>query len=287
MGMFKNILIPISSEFYTKEVLERSANLAEKFGSMITLIYIIEEKTLNQTDKVADGYLPHAARVETKRAIIKEQKHTADAIVFKDAKLYFSKRDIPLEEHVVRGEFSTVVKQEIGKKKYDLIVMGFEKECMLNYRLLDEVNIPIWVESDSGNNMILAVCSNLAPNMKVPEMSLHLAKLLGSQLHMLYVVDTQDSVVVDARGNRSPHKPVDELVAHGRRFASEMREKGVDVQVVTGSLERETLRAAEDVSASLVIVGREQKKHTMLGVPVKSTKRKMAEMCRYSLLFIN
>ena len=40
--MFKNILIPISSEFYTKDVLKRSIFLAEKFKSIINLIYIIE-----------------------------------------------------------------------------------------------------------------------------------------------------------------------------------------------------------------------------------------------------
>jgi len=45
--MFKNILIPISSEFYSKEVLERSVLLAEKFKSSINLIYIIEEKMLD------------------------------------------------------------------------------------------------------------------------------------------------------------------------------------------------------------------------------------------------
>ena len=44
--MFKDILIPISSEYYSKEVLTRGASLYKKFGSKISLIYIIEEKTL-------------------------------------------------------------------------------------------------------------------------------------------------------------------------------------------------------------------------------------------------
>ena len=43
--MFENILIPISSEFYPKEVFNQGTFLAEKFKSKITLIYIIEETT--------------------------------------------------------------------------------------------------------------------------------------------------------------------------------------------------------------------------------------------------
>ena len=44
--MFENILIPISSEFYSKDILKRSVFLAEKFNSTINLVYIIEKKNL-------------------------------------------------------------------------------------------------------------------------------------------------------------------------------------------------------------------------------------------------
>ena len=84
--MFKNILIPISSEFYSKEVLKRSIFLAKKFNSKINLIYIIEEKTLNQTDKKSDSYRTTYEIAETKKQIRLKQKQTADQIVFEDAK---------------------------------------------------------------------------------------------------------------------------------------------------------------------------------------------------------
>ena len=124
--MFKNILIPISSEFYQKEVFQIGAFLAEKFNSTITLIYIIEEKTLDQTDKLSDAYRTHYDRKETKKDIIREHIHTADNIVFDDAKFFFKNKKIPLEEKIIEGEFSNVIKSEINKKKYDLILMGFE-----------------------------------------------------------------------------------------------------------------------------------------------------------------
>ena len=84
--------------------------------------------------------------------------------------------------------------------------MGFEKECLLNYRLLDELNLPIWVESISESRSILAVCSNLAPNQKVPDISVKLSEALGWDLQMLYVVDMGDSVEVDESGERSGKK---------------------------------------------------------------------------------
>jgi len=170
--MFKNILVPISSEYYSKEVLERTAFLAEKFKSTINLIYIIEEKVLNQTDKLSNAYRTPHEIAETKKEIIREHKLTADNIVFDDANYFLKRKQIPLEEKIIEGEFSKVVKSETDKKDYDLILMGFEKECFLNYRLLDELDIPIWIQSKSEGKSILSVCSNLAPNQKVPDMSI-------------------------------------------------------------------------------------------------------------------
>lgn len=285
--MFKNILIPVSSEFYAKEALERSVFLAEIFKSSIKLIYIIEEKTLNQTDKMSDAFRTHYEIDETKKKMVREQIRTADDIIFDDARFFFKNKGIPSEEKIVEGEFSNVIKSELSKKNYDLILMGFEKECILNYRLLEEVNIPIWIESDGKSNTILAVCSNLAPNQKVPEFSVKLAESLGWNLHMLYVVDVMDNVEVDENGKRSDRKSEKDLVNRGENFVEKMRQKGVNAQLVKGGLERETVKAAERIGANLVIVGREQKKKSILGLPFKSFKRKMAEKCKYSMLFIN
>lgn len=285
--MFKNILVPISSEYYSKEVLERTAFLAEKFKSTINLIYIIEEKVLNQTDKLSNGYRTPDEIEETKKDIIREQKLTADNIVFNDANFFFKKKHIPFEEKIFEGEFSSVVKKETNKKEYNLILMGFEKECFLNYRLLDELKIPIWIQSKNEGKSILSVCSNLAPNQKVPDLSIKLSKLLGWDLNMLYVVDVEDSVQVDKNGKRSDKKPERDLLFTGQTFVEEMKNKGINVKLVKGSLEKVTLKAAEEINPNLIIVGREQKKKGILGLPIKHLKRKLAEKCKYSLLFVN
>jgi len=285
--MFKNILIPISSEFYSKDVLKRSAFLAEKFKSTINFVYIIEEKTLNQTDRRSDAYRTQFERAETKNEIIRKHKLTADNIVFNDAKFFFKDRGVPFEEKIVEGEFSNVIKREVDKENYDLILMGYEKECILKYRLLDELNIPVWIETESKGKSILAVCSNLAPNQKVPDISLKLSETLGWDLHMLYVVDVEDSVQVDKHCTRSDKKPKKDLVFCGQNFVGKMKDKGINVELVKGSLEKETIKAAEKINPNLIIVGRGQKKKGILGLPVKHTRRKLAEKCEYSILFVN
>jgi len=285
--MFKNILIPISSEFYQKEIFQIGAFIAEKFDSTITLLYIIEEKTLNQTDKLTDVYRTTHEIEETKEDIIRKYIESADKIVFHDANLFFKSKNIAFKEEIIEGEFSTVIKGQLNKNQYDLILTGFEKECLLNYRLLDEVNIPVWIEAGHRDKSILAVCSNLAPNQKVPDFSINISKTLGWNLNLIYVVDVQDNVEVDGIGRRSGKKSEKILIEKGEQFIQTMKKKGIDGQLVQGNLEKEIESAAENLGAKLVILGREQKKKNILGFPVKSVKRKMAEKCRYSLLFIN
>ena len=285
--MFKNILIPISSEYYSKYVIEKSVCIAQKFNSKITLVYIIEEKTLNQTHKIIDSYRTPLEIEETKKAIILQHKKTADNIIFNDAKFLLKDKKITYKEKTVQGEFSEAIKRELEIRDYDLIIIGFEKECLLNYRLLEDVDIPIWVESGSQGKNILAVLSNLAPNQKVPDISLEISKTLNWDLHMLYVVDTEDSVQVNENGERSEKKPKRDLLFNGQKLLDDIEKKGIRTNLVKGNLEKETIKAAESINANLIIVGREQKKRGMLGLPRKNIKRKIAEKCHYSILFIN
>jgi len=121
--MFENILIPISSEFYQEEIFQRGAFLAEKFNSATKLIYIIEEKTLNQTEKRLTSHRTDFDKEETKKEIIRRHIHVADAIIFEDAERLFTEKNMPFNEEVIEGEFSAVIKGQINKHKYDLILM--------------------------------------------------------------------------------------------------------------------------------------------------------------------
>jgi len=285
--VFKNILIPISSEFYSINVLIRGVFLSKKFKSTINLLYIIEEKRFNHTDKLVDTYRTAMEKEETKKEIINTHKQVADTIIFDDAKKIFKEKDVKLEGKIVNGEFSDVIKQELTIKNYDLILMGFEKECSLKYRLLEDVDVPVWIVGEGDSKKVLAVCTNLAPNKKVPIVSMKLAEKLEWDLHMLYVVDIEDSVQVDEKGNRSDRKTERELLSVGQKFLENFRDKKVKTRLVKGTLEKETIKKAQEINAQLVIVGREQKKKGVLGFPVKNLKKKLAEKCKYSLLFLN
>ena len=285
--MFKNVLIPVSSEFYNKLVLERGLSLAEKFKSKINLIYIIEEKTLNQTDRLLDSYRTPYEIAETKNEIIRKQKLAADNIIFEDAKYFFSNKKIPFESKIFQGEFSRVIKNELKNKDYDLVLMGFNKECILRYRLFDEVKIPIWVVNKNDGKSILAVCSNLAPNIKVPDISLKLSKLLNLELNMIYVIDIEDSVQVDEKIKRSDKKTEKDLMFIAQGFIQKMERKGINIILLKGSFEKEVIKATEKYNPKIVIIGREQKKKGLLGLPVKDLKRKIVEKCNYSILYLN
>ena len=285
--MFKNILIPFSSEFYPKQVLNRSVFFSKKFNSKINLIYVIEEKTLEQAENLSESYITHYDMDETTKEIEKKQKQTADTIIFQDVKEMFDKNDISYDEKIVKGEFSDEVKKELKKNKYDLVLMGFEKECILDYRLLEELDTPIWIEAKSDSKTILAVCSNLAPNKKVPDVSIQLSKALGWNLNMLYVIDVEDAVEVDEKGIRSTPKKRNDLMVASEKFKEKMKEKNINVKIVKGSLENQTIKEADEINANLVIVGREQKKKGVMGFPVKNVKKRLVKKCKNSILFIN
>ena len=121
--MFKNILIPISSEYYKKDVFKTGAFLASKFDSSIDLVYIIEEKTLNQTDKFSNAYRTPQEIVKTKKEIVRKYIQSADKIIFDEAKHYFKNKQIEVKEEIIKGEFSKTINNQLEKKQYDLILM--------------------------------------------------------------------------------------------------------------------------------------------------------------------
>ncbi len=285
--MFKNILVPISSEFYPKQVLKRSLYLSQKFKSKLTFLYIIEDKLLEETDQLVDSYLSDFELTQTKKEIIKAKKISADEIVFKDASNFFKDKKVDFKEKVKKGEFTPIILSELKKKNYDLILMGFEKECRLKYRLLDQVELPVWIEAKSDSRKILAVTSNLTPNKKVTKMSMKLSKKLGWSLDIIYVVDKEDTSVVDEKGKRSTKKTENDLVMIGSSFLNKIEKKGVRIKMIKGKIEKETIKTAENINANLVVIGKEEKKKGMFGLPVKNVKQKIAGKCDYSILFVN
>ncbi len=284
--VFGNILIPISSEFYSKGVLEKGAFLAGCFGSRVTIVYIIEEKTLTQTERRSEMFRTRFEKEETKKGIITSQTQTANVIIFFDAKTVFKEKNIIPNFKIVEGEFSTVIAQEVSAQHFDVVLMGYTKEGLLKYRIFDEIAIPLWIVGSPGDRRMLAVCSNLTPNQKIPEISFRLAQCFNWDLHLMYIVDTGEPVTFDESAQRFVKKSVSELLDAGQRFVDAMGKKGIAAQLMTGGFQEITLHTAKQLNAGLVVMGQEQKRDDILGFPVKSMSHRIVEKSKYSMLFL-
>jgi len=285
--MFQKILVPISSEFFSPAVFQLSALLTQPTGGSVTSVYVYEERLYDELERLSDTYLSHYEKEEAERGRRIDHFRHAEQIVFEDTKAFFKKRDILFESRFREGMLVDVINEEVTLHQFDLVLMGFEKDSGFDFRLLSEVSVPLWLEAGKGNRSILAVCSNLAPNLKVPEVSIRLAGLLGWELHMVYIIDTEDAVAVDEAGLRGKQQSSAELRRNADAFISKMRQKGVEVQLVTGAFEKEIRKAAERIDAGVIIIGREKKQKGLWGLPVKDSKKKLLQHCKCSLLFLN
>jgi hypothetical protein len=104
---------------------------------------------------------------------------------------------------------------------------------------------------------------------------------------MAYIVDTEDNVEVDDNGLRSSRKPERDLVFKAQNFIDNIEKRKINIKLIKGNLFRETLNAAKDVNANLIIIGREHKEKGLFGLPFKNFKKKMVEKGKYSLIFLS
>ena len=94
-------------------------------------------------------------------------------------------------------------------------------------------------------------------------------------------------VVIDEKGNRSAIKSKRELDNIATAFSEMMRRRGILVDIIEGNFEKEVTKLAERLHAGLVVIGREQRRKMTMVHSIKNFKRKIAEKCGYSLLFMN
>jgi len=276
METFKRLLLPISSEFFSDNVAKRASKIANIFGSEIYVVYIMEEKAFRKMEEVAEPFLTEKQRKEMEGSVIGRSKEIAK-IIFERISKYIPE----FENEVVVGEFSDIIFEKIEKHDPTCIVVGFEKECLLKYRFLENVRIPVWIEIGEGEN-ILGVCSNLAPNVRVPNFTIEFAKIFGKKAYLLYVIDKKEMVEVDEQGFKKPSN-MEKLKQRAEEFVEKYR-SFADVTVKIGDIEEEVMKYTKEIDADVAIVGREMKKRSIF---CKEYKKEMAEKIKHSLLFLN
>jgi len=238
-------------------------------------------------DKVAEGVQTYQEREKIKKDLIENHGARSGEMILNKFETRLKKTGINTKKKIVRGEFSEIIKREIEKEKSDLIIISFQRSYLLSTRLFQDVDIPIWIESNDKINRILAVCTNLAPNEQVPKISMALAKSYNAELSMIYVIDTKDRIMVNKNLRRSEKKDKQTLVEEGKKFKENMEKKGVKTEVVIGSLEKIVREKEKNLKANLTIIGREQKKHRILGVYRRNPKLKIAEKTKHSVLYLH
>ncbi|HEC88013.1 MAG TPA: universal stress protein [Thermoplasmata archaeon] len=277
MELFSRVLLPISSEFPPRNIFRRAKKFSDIFGSKIFVLYITEEKTLKKVEEVAEPFLTEEQLKEMENNIIDKNKEIA-GIIFEKIK-----DSIPVfKREITYGEFSDEIIKFSEKNEITCILMEFEKECFLNYTLFEKIKIPVWVEAQEGKKMVMGICSNLAPNLRVPEVTLKLAEALGYASKLIYIVDIDEKAEVNEKGFKE-EKSIDELKKSAEEFA-EKHKKNFIVEIAVGGIEEKITEFAEKLNPDVIIVGREMKKRKLF---CKELKMEMVEKIKNSLLLLN
>ncbi|MBS3778015.1 MAG: universal stress protein [Candidatus Thermoplasmatota archaeon] len=281
--VFKDILVPISSEYFTIDLIERAGVLAEHFSAHLSFVYILESEILDFMERKTDSYRTTQDMAEVKEELLREQHEIGNKVILTEIEKVLKQKNVSFDFNILPGVFSRIVKDEVDHGNFDLVLMSYKKYCFVNYSVLDEIDIPLWVECGNNRKSLLAICSNLYANKKIFEISLLLSKMFHWDLEMVYVVDVHaDSTGSDDVRRRKNHS---ELMNDGDAFVSALKEQGINIHLVEGDIKHETLKAAKTVEPKLVVIGRGHKKD-FLGFPVKHFQQRLVEKCKYSFLFI-
>lgn len=300
--MFENVLVTISSEYFSDSAIKRAVQLSKHFGSKITILYVVEEKVMEMMNSSLEYTMTHQEREKTEDKVVEEIKDRAREIFFEKAEKIADKQDIKITSwEIKQGKYTDTILDFCKEKeeKIDLIVMSFERATLLDYEIFEWISPPLWIEKNGRDiKKIIAFPSNLTFNLRLPAITFDLAEKLDAQLYLEYIVDEtrKHSVSMEEKPEEieigkkeltkveKTEKTWDQLNEEGRRFLEECREnfkhrlKGLHCHRNTGSLEKLIVKAAKKIDADLIVLGREQKKdRRVLGMFKRKIKREIIE----------
>ena len=279
MDLFKRLLVPISSEFSFEQIIIRAGALAKVFKSAVMVVYIIETKTIKNMGEVAESMLTEQQLKKMENDIISSATDIAKKIIFEQVKPVLPDCEVAVSV----GEFSEEVCRIAEKWHATCVVTRYERYCTLRYRLLEDLNIPLWVEQQLGKNpIVLGVCSNLAPNKRVPDLTIDLATTFKATPHLLYIIDIEEPVEVDEQGEKHQSTTAS-LTEYGQAFLRSYRDIAQG-HFSVGVLEDDIIRYTTRLNPDVVIIGREMKRKKFL---CREIKRDIVVRMEHSVLFLN
>jgi nucleotide-binding universal stress UspA family protein len=273
--MFKKVLLSISSEFYPEQAVKEAKFIQDNFSSSVYLLYIIEKKTLDKFEKASQPFLTHEQKMRFEDDILNEQRKIADDIMEKVKNTLNIK-----ESKIVIGEYSDEIEKMVEEKGIDLVIIGFKRDAVIHYRVIERIKIPLLIAIFNGSDGVVGVCSNLAPNVKVPAFVKEFASAVSKEPRLVYIIDREEPAIVDEAGNKI-EKSIDEIRKIAEEFVSH---HSTISEIREGIMENEIEKVAKDTDAFVIVIGREIKKRKIFS---KEIRKKIVENSSHSILFLN
>ncbi len=143
--MFENILVTISSEYFSDSAIKRAVELSKRFGSKITILYVVEEKVMQMMNSSLEYTMTHEEREKTEDKVVEEIKDRAREMLFEKAEKIANKQDIKITSwEIKQGKYTDTILDfcKEREEKIDLIVMSFERATLLDYEIFEWISPP-------------------------------------------------------------------------------------------------------------------------------------------------
>ena len=133
---------------------------------------------------------------------------------------------------------------------------------------------------------ILAVVTNRAPNKRVPDMAVKLAKSFRAEVHLLYIVSSPD--IPYSLSLRSA--PLEHMNGSEDFLQNFEKDHGDDIaivekEVVVGDIVKTILKKCETIDPHLIVLGRVDEKEIMLMLK-RGVKHHLARKTSHNLLLV-
>jgi len=264
--MFKNILVPISSDYFPEMAIRRSRTLAEKFKGKIHFLYVVEKKTVEQMEKTGTHVLTPKLISELENDIYHTQIRDISRTVLDQTKTLMGPMNSRSDYLVRKGEFSKEIEGYLKENSESFnhitcVILEYKKHSNLKYRIFENCSVPIWLERGGNIKKVFAATTSISRNKLVPSYAKKIAVSFNAALSLKHF-----SVREEGEGSNNIKLQKDW--------------KGVS------NVEKEIVRSAEEYNADLLIIGRTCKACGFFGFGTHFPKVVIAKKATMSVLIM-
>jgi len=252
--LFNRILLPLPSEYFPENAVQRAIDIASKFNSKLIIQYIFEEQVIDKIDNVSSGAVSQCALDEMSKNMKNLSVGGESTVIFEKIENIARKKNVEVKKLIGDGIHTDEILDCIKRENIDLMVTEFHKDTFLKYRILYDSPISIWLEQ-SGKEIeeVYGILTNLSPNKCVPSFAFKISQKLNIPLHFYYVLD--DTEPYDENNEKHTRKKlISSLVKKGTGFKTHYK-----INEVTGDISSFVNHQFKKEDSGLVILGRFEK----------------------------